>query len=173
MEPSQKETAMKIQLKAFVISLMGIALLSGAVATSYAVDVWPGGACKAANLNQAKNLGWSQWGIDNPNPIGGASYWVLCNIGPKDATRDSTPQSYEIGMQYLNPAVTGGVTCIFRVIDPDRTPPLIVGSKISTVTPPFNGDSVTYPAESSWHHYTVTCLMPPQTRLTYISLNGY
>ena len=42
-----------------IASIISVIVLIGSISTSYALDIWPGGVCKAANLNQAKQLSWS------------------------------------------------------------------------------------------------------------------
>lgn len=159
--------------KTLAINLINMFILLLISSTTYAdQDIWPGGSCKAANLNQAEKLGWSQWGVENPNPIGGNSYFVLCNVGPKDGVDyDDTSVFYEIGYQKLSPAAADTITCTFRIIDADVTPNNIIGLQTIDVPVPYSTSTITGTFDSNFNHYTIVCALTPQTRLTYIYTN--
>lgn len=144
------------------------------------IDLWPGGHCKAANVNQAAFLSWSQFGVRNPAPIGGPSFFVLCNYGPIEDSKKTNPTFLEIGIHY-NHASAQNVSCTFRDIDADGNPNTI--TNIATYVADPSSASFTCTSKpcdgfifvdqtastSAWNAQTLVCALHPQSGINYIT----
>jgi hypothetical protein len=114
---------MKSASKSFMAASVCISLvLLSSFGTSrlFAYETIPGGDCRAANLSQARFLAWNQFGVSNPNPIGGQSYFVLCNLH-RDGDQDLSPIVIFVAAQYNNTTANNlqniPVLCTFRDIN--------------------------------------------------------
>ena len=157
-----------------VLGLVGV----GIAGTAASFDIVPGSSCVAANLNQAEQLGWDQWGTRNPAAIGGPSYFILCPAMQLNNARRESDVQYEIGVSYFD-ANAQDVTCTLREIDADANPNFIVAATnvtFDTATTAncsskpcdgWKGVTFTGSTTSSWNHHTLVCAMYPQTRLNY------
>jgi len=178
-------TSLIIRLGAIMPFLL---LSSPAWSQTAIIDNWPGGHCKAANVNQAAFLSWSQFGVRNPAPLGGPSFFVLCNLGPIEQQKRVNPTDIEVGVHYESAGATP-VTCTFRDINADADPNVIQNIATYTVHPTFP------PAEggffincagglpcdgyrqiddqpvstSAWNTQTLVCALFPQTGINYIT----
>lgn len=140
-----------------------------------------GSACKAANLRQALQLAWDQFGARNPNPIGGPSFFVVCPH-PRHVTGDVNPEAVGLAVQYdsLN-AIP--VQCVFRDMDVDEvgasnTAGAIIENftviTIGSPQTPIDIDGVYFPqpidSVSETNVWNWVCTLNPQTKvLGYIS----
>lgn len=179
MSLSQKTTSKTIPGAVSTIAL-GVALSTGIPQTAQATHSFPGAMCKAANLNQALQLAWDQFGARNPNPIGGPSFFVVCPI-PRAADDDSNPETFEIFVQYDHIDATT-VSCTFRDLDIDTTTPG-TGVQIENFSNFTIGSSNTAPdidrvsrnetidANDPDNVWNYVCTLHPQTRILGYNVN--
>jgi hypothetical protein len=177
-------------MKSSVISIATAAALVSTVfvldfgmRAAFAYETVPGGACRAANLGQARFLAWSHFGVSNPNPIGGQSYFVLCNLH-RDGDQDVSPETFTVYVQYNGTNVTTAhipVTCTFRDVDSTAEGGATVDNINTQTIGQANGasvpndvdfqDFVTTITDANTNQHNFVCALHPQTQINMFRMD--
>lgn len=151
-------------------------------------ETYPGGNCKSANQLQSLLAGWDQFGVRNPAPIGGVSFFVLCPLMKIGIMRyqGKNPLIIDVSVTYETPAAIP-VTCTFRSIDStdegNQTAPrldelvTVAISEADSPTPdidtvPINVPNAGNARTDGSNQWTLVCAVHPQTRINHYSVRA-